>query len=46
MLLPYRRVTLAWGDKRSTAMSSKSSPAVITMGIDIGKNRFTSLALI
>jgi transposase len=28
---------LGWGDERSAAMSSKSSSAVTTMGIDIGK---------
>jgi hypothetical protein len=38
VLLPFQRVTLGWGDKRSTAMSSKSSPTVTTMGVDIGKN--------
>jgi hypothetical protein len=38
-------VTLGWGDERSTAMSSKSSPAVATMGIDIGKNSFHVIGL-
>jgi hypothetical protein len=33
------------GDERSTAMSSKSSSAVTTMGIDIGKNTFHLIGL-
>src|SRR3974390_630537 len=36
---------LGWGDERSTVMSSKSSSAVATMGIDIGKNSFHVIGL-
>jgi hypothetical protein len=36
---------LGWGDERSTAMSGKSSSAVATMGIDIGKNSFHLIGL-
>jgi transposase len=36
---------LGWGDEKSTAMSSKSSSAVATMGIDIGKNSFHVIGL-
>jgi hypothetical protein len=36
---------LGWGDERSTTMSSKSSSAVATMGIDIGKNSFHAIGL-
>jgi hypothetical protein len=45
VLLPVQRVTLGWGDERSTAMSSESSPAVTTMGVDIGKNSFHVIGL-
>jgi transposase len=36
---------LEGGDERSSAMTSKSSPAVNTMGIDIGKNSFHVIGL-
>jgi hypothetical protein len=45
VLLPCQCVTLGWADERSTAMSCKSSPAVATMGIDIGKNSFHVIGL-
>jgi hypothetical protein len=38
-------MTLGWGDERSNAMSGKSSPAVTTMGIDIGENSFHVIGL-
>jgi hypothetical protein len=46
VLLPYRRVTLGWGDERSTALSSKSSSAAVTMAIDIRENSFRDIEVI
>jgi transposase len=45
VLLPYQQVMLEWGDEKSTAMSSKSSSTVSTIGIDIGKNSFHLIGL-
>jgi transposase len=45
VLLPYQQVMLGWGDERSTAVSSKSSSAAATMGVDIGKNSFHIIGL-